>query len=80
MAPHGAALANLAWVENGADGPIVIELLQENFTNRCFARMAQAKRLTYHAIICECAQRAELLIDTRGRVDLPLLLDLCDRV
>jgi len=80
VAPHGAALSNLAWAEDGANGPIVIELLQENFTNRCFARLAQAKRLTYHAIICECAQRAELLIDTRGRVDLPLLLKLLDQL
>jgi capsular polysaccharide biosynthesis protein len=80
VAPHGAALTNLAWAENGADGPVLIELLQENFTMRSFARLAQAKQLTYHAVICECAQRAELLIDTRGRIDLPLLLDLCDRI
>jgi capsular polysaccharide biosynthesis protein len=80
VAAHGAALSSLAWTENGTDGPIVIELLQENFTNRCFARLAQAKGLTYHAIICECAQRAELLIDTRGRIDLPLLLGLLDQI
>ena len=42
--------------------------------------MAQVKRLNYHAIICECAQRAELLIDTRGRIDLPLLLGLLDQL
>ncbi|WP_420137159.1 glycosyltransferase family 61 protein [Sphingomonas sp.] len=80
VAPHGAALSNLAWTEDGAHGPTVIELLQENFTNRAFARMAQVKRLNYHAIICECAQRADLLIDTRGRIDLPLLLRLLDQL
>lgn len=80
VAPHGAALSNLAWTEDGEEGPIVIELLQENFTNRAFARMAQVKRLNYHAIICECAQRAELLIDTRSRIDVPLLLGLLDQL
>lgn len=80
VAPHGAALTNLTWTENGADGPVLIELLQENFTMRSFARLAQAKRLTYHALICECAERAELLIDTRPRIDLPRLLDLVDRL
>jgi capsular polysaccharide biosynthesis protein len=80
VAPHGAALSNLAWTENGANGPVVIELLQENFTNRCFARLAQAKQLRYHAVICECAQRAELLADTRGRIDLPMLLGILDQL
>lgn len=78
VSPHGAALTNLVWTEDGDEGPVVVELLQENFTNRCFARLAQAKRLTYHAVICECAEKSETLAETRGRIDLPLLLALLD--
>lgn len=80
VAPHGAALTNLAWAEDGADGPVVVELFQENFTNRCFARLCQAKGLTYHAIVCECAEKAPLLIDTRGRIDVALLSSVIDRL
>ena len=60
--------------------PVVVELFQENFTNRCFARLCQAKGLTYHAIVCECAEKAPLLIDTRGRIDVALLSSVIDRL
>lgn len=51
VAPHGAALTGLVYVEDGAAGPHVIELMQQNYTNRCFAKIGQAKRLRYDIMV-----------------------------
>lgn len=51
VAPHGAALTNLAWTDDGDAGPQVVELMQADYLNRCFAKLAQAKRLAYSVVV-----------------------------
>ncbi|WP_419825229.1 glycosyltransferase family 61 protein [Sphingomonas sp.] len=70
VAPHGAALANLAFVDDGVDGPAVIELFQENYLNRCFLAIAQAKRLRYRAIVNPSGAAAGHHHDTSWRADI----------
>lgn len=58
VAPHGGALTNLVYAEDGEDGPRVVELMQANYLNRCFACIAQAKGLDYRAVVNPCLDPA----------------------
>lgn len=51
VAQHGAALTNLLFAADAADGPMVIELHQENYLNQAFLKISQAKRLRYWAVV-----------------------------
>jgi len=51
VAPHGAALANLFYVNEGHAGPIVIELQQQGYLSPVYAKLSQAKSLDYCAIV-----------------------------
>lgn len=48
VAPHGAGLTNLFFCSQGT---VVIELLQENYLNRCFYAIAKSRGLNYTALV-----------------------------
>jgi capsular polysaccharide biosynthesis protein len=51
VAPHGAALTNIVFADDGDAGPCVVELFPETYMNPCFAKLCQAKRLSYTAVV-----------------------------
>ncbi|MBD3760134.1 glycosyltransferase 61 family protein [Rhizorhabdus sp.] len=51
VAPHGAALGNLLYCAESDAGPCVIELQQEAYLSRIYAKLCQAKALNYSTII-----------------------------
>lgn len=73
VAPHGAALANLVFAGDGAGGPAVIELLGEAYPSRVYARLCQAKRLDYCAIVHPAADPAGAHHATPWEADIALV-------
>lgn len=51
VAPHGAGLTNLVYAEDGAAGPRLIELIHDAYLARGYVKLAQAKGLSYCALI-----------------------------
>ncbi|MBS0641270.1 MAG: DUF563 domain-containing protein [Proteobacteria bacterium] len=54
VGPHGSGMANLAFCRPGTK---VLELVQSNYANSCMNRIAQVRRLQYHA---ECFETASI--------------------
>lgn len=73
VAPHGGALTNLVYARDGVDGPRLIELFQDRYLVRCFAKIAQTKRLDYSAIVNPCTEPAGYRHGGRWSCDLELL-------
>jgi capsular polysaccharide biosynthesis protein len=71
---HGAALTNLLFAPRGADGPIVVELHQENYPALGFAKISQVKRLRYTAIFGRMVDPgADGRHDSTWEADIPLV-------
>ena len=51
VAQHGAALANLMFARDGADGPVIVELHQDNYIHQAMLKLCQAKRLRYRGVV-----------------------------
>jgi capsular polysaccharide biosynthesis protein len=73
VAPHGAALTNLVYAEDGERGPAVVELFQENYVNRCFLKLCQGKRLSYRAVINPGVSNGSHHHQSTWRADIPLI-------
>ena len=74
VGPHGAAMTNLLFAPRGEDGPIVVELHQENYLGRAFLKICQVKRLRYTAIVSRMVDAgADGRHDSSWEADLPLV-------
>lgn len=73
IAPHGASFTNLLYCADGAQGPQVVELLQENYLSRGIAKLAQAKALNYTAVINPCVDRSDHHHSSNWRADIDLI-------
>jgi capsular polysaccharide biosynthesis protein len=74
VGPHGAAMTNLLFAPQGEDGPIVVELHQENFLGAAFLKICQVKRLHYTAIVSRMVDPgADGRHDSNWEADLPLI-------
>lgn len=80
VSPHGAALTNLLFTANGQDGPMVVELFQENYLNRCFLKMCQGKHLSYHAIVNSTVSQGVHHHQSEWRADLKLVADVIETI
>ena len=80
VAPHGAALVGLVHARPGRAGPRVIELLQENYLNRCFVKLGQGKGLRYTAVVNPCVSPGTHHHNSTWAVDLPLVERLVARL
>jgi hypothetical protein len=78
VAPHGAGLTNLVYAGNGADGPKIVELIQESYLARGFLKIAQAKHLDYRAIVNPDVMPADYHHDGTWRCDIDLLKDILE--
>lgn len=73
---HGAAFTNLLFSLRGEDGPIVVELHQENYPASAFAKLCQAKRLRYTAIFSRMIDPgADGRHDSTWEADISLILE-----
>lgn len=73
---HGAAFTNLLFASSGDDGPIVVELHQDNYPASAFAKLCQAKRLSYTAIFSPMiAPGPDGRHDSVWEADIPLILE-----
>lgn len=79
VAPHGAALTNLLYCDDGNRGPSVVELQQEAYLSPAYAKLSQAKRLDYMAIVHPCTEQADYHHDTPWRADVSLIENLVTR-
>lgn len=76
VGPHGAAFTNLLFAADGADGPVVVELHQDNYPASAFAKLCQVKRLSYTAIFSPMeSPGADGRHDSTWRADIPLILE-----
>lgn len=57
IGPHGGGMTNLAFCRPGAK---VLELAQSNYANPCMNRIAQVRRLEYHAECFECVSEGDI--------------------
>jgi hypothetical protein len=71
IAPHGAALVNLAWCHSSAH---VVEFLPDRQANPCFRDLAQMRGMGYHAIVCAQDGKAGNVIEIGFDVPLERLL------
>ena len=73
---HGAAFTNLLFAPRGDDGPVVVELHQENYPASAFAKLCQAKRLRYTAIFSGMIDPGpDGRHDSTWEADIPLILE-----
>ena len=71
---HGAALTNLLFAPPGEEGPIVVELQQENYPALAFVKICQVKRLRYTAIFGRMVDPgADGRHDSTWEADIPLV-------
>jgi capsular polysaccharide biosynthesis protein len=71
---HGAALTNLLFAPRGDEGPIVVELQQENYPALAFVKICQVKRLRYTAIFGRMVDPgADGRHDSAWEADIPLV-------
>ena len=80
VSPHGAALSNLLFAASGQDGPSVVELFQENYLNRCFLKICQGKRLSYHAVVSPTVTQGMHHHQSDWRADLNLIIDVIQKI
>jgi len=73
VAPHGAALGSLFFCGQGAAGPRVIELQQEAYLSRNFAKLCQANSLDYSAVVSAQTNRAEYHHNSAWHADIALI-------
>ena len=73
VAPHGAALGNLYYADEGQAGPAVIELQQEGYLSGGFAKLSQAKSLDYSVIVNPCTDPGAYHHHSVWRADLELI-------
>lgn len=73
VAPHGAGLTNLVFAENGP-GLTVFELMQENYINPVFLKIAQAKGLDYAALVNPMRERGDGRHGSTWAADIPALM------
>jgi capsular polysaccharide biosynthesis protein len=77
VAQHGAALTNLLFARPGADGPMVIELHQENYLHQAFLKICQVKRLRYWGVVNPVIDPGpDGRHDSTWEADLPAILNL----
>jgi capsular polysaccharide biosynthesis protein len=73
---HGAAFTNLLFSPCGKDGPVVVELHQENYPASAFVKLCQAKGLSYTAIFSRMIDAgADGRHDSTWEADIPLILE-----
>jgi capsular polysaccharide biosynthesis protein len=73
---HGAAMTNLLFAPRGEDGPIVVELHQENYVAYAFVRICQVKRLRYTAIFSRMVDPGgDGRHESNWEADIPLILE-----
>lgn len=73
---HGAGFTNLLFARRGDDGPIVVELHQENYPGPAFAKLCQVKRLRYTAIFSRVIDAGpDGRHDSIWEADIPLILE-----
>ncbi len=76
VGPHGAAFTNLLFAASGGDGPVVVELHQDNYPASAFAKLCQVKRLAYTAIFSPViATGADGRHDSTWEADVPIILE-----
>jgi len=81
VGPHGAAFTNLLFSPRGEDGPLVVELHQENYPASAFAKLCQAKRLRYTAIFSRMIDPgADGRHDSTWEADIPLIVETLARL
>jgi len=81
VAPHGAALTNLLFARPGSDGPIVVELHQENYIHQAYLKLCQVKRLRYAGLVNPIVDPgADGRHDSTWEADIPAILGLLSRL
>ena len=79
VAQHGAALTNILFAKPGEEGPIIIELLQENYIHQAFLKISQVKRLRYHVVVNALLDGGrDGRHDSHWQADIPAVISLVD--
>lgn len=77
VAQHGAALANLVFARDGAHGPSVVELHQDNYIHQAFLKLCQVKCLRYAGIVSPMVDPGlDGRHDSTWAADIPTILKL----
>jgi len=76
VGPHGAGFTNLLFAGGDGEGPVVVELHQDNYPASAFARLCQVKRLPYTAIFNPMVSPgADGRHDSTWEADIELIVD-----